>query len=163
MLFIKSRRMRPGSDIVFRGGWNDCHVLCSDFRERPQVRNERSTVYAEPLLAWSYSTSFPIGIAALIYLRVHFGYDWPFPVTVGLGLLCIGLILLLADVFLPNVTYGYSQVLRRQSIYSSLWTSLIGVWIYWRLGGDFGLVILIAVALPLWPLSHREVLRLKGH
>jgi len=120
-------------------------------------------VFAESLVAWSYSTSFPIGIIVLLCLREHFGYDWPFPVTVGLALLCMGLILLLVDILLPNLIYGHSDVLRRQSIYSGIWTSMVGAWLYSRLGGDFGLVVLIAVALPLWPLSHREVLRLKGH
>jgi hypothetical protein len=126
------------------------------------MENETSTPFAETLQAWAYSTSFPLGIALLVYLRLHFGYNWPFPATVGLGLVCIGLTLLVFDIFLPRLLCGNSQVLRWQSIYSSIWTALAGSWVYWRPFGDLGLMILIAVALPLWPLSHREVLRLKG-
>jgi hypothetical protein len=126
------------------------------------MKTEMPTAFAERLLAWTYSTSFPVGMALLIYLRVQFGYNWPFPASVGLGLTCIGLVLLLCDIFLPRLIHGHSQVLRWQSIYASVWTTLVGIWLYWKLWGDFGLAILIAVALPLWPLSHREVLRLKG-
>jgi hypothetical protein len=125
------------------------------------MRNEISTVFAESLLAWTYSTSFPLGIAALIYLRMHFGQHWPLPKRFGLFLFCLGLLVLLRDIFVPSF-HGSSQVLRRQSIYSGIWMLLVGGWLYWKLCGDLGLVILIAVALPLWPLSHREVLRLKG-
>jgi hypothetical protein len=125
------------------------------------MKRETPTVFAESLLAWTYSTSFPVGIAALIYLRVHFGYRWPFPSTVGLALLSVGILMLSMSTFVPTAMHNKSQVLRWQSIYSNVWISLVGIWLYWRLWGDSGLIILIAVALPLWPLSHREVLRLK--
>jgi len=126
------------------------------------MKAEKSAPFGEKLTAWSYSISFPLGVALLLYLRLHFGYDWPFPRGVGLALIYIGLALLLYDVLLSGTMAVHSPVLRRQSIYSSSWTILVGIWLYWQLWGDDGLVILIAIALPLWPLSHREVLRLKG-
>jgi len=122
------------------------------------MKEELSKSFIERVLAWTYSMGFPLGVTALLYLRVHFGYNPPFPASLGLALLCIGL----ADIFVPTLIHGYSQVLRRLSIYSGIWTSLVGIWLYWRLWGDSGLVVLIALALPLWPLSHREVLRLQG-
>ncbi len=123
---------------------------------------EKRTGFAERVLAWAYSTSFPVGIGALICLRVYFGYDWPFPNTVGLALLSIGLALLLADALPRFAIHRHSPVLRYQSIYSSLFTSVAGIWIYTKIGGDLGLLIVITVALGLWPRSHREVLRLEG-
>ena len=136
---------------------------CHEHQVRPRsMKHELSKSFIERVLAWTYSMGFPLGVAALLYLRMHFGYNWPFPASVGLMLLCLGLVLLLAEIFLPALIHGSSQVLRWQSIYSSIWTSLVGTWLYWRLWGDSVLAILIAVALPLWPLSHREVLRLKG-
>lgn len=137
--------------------------VASELLDSEPTNTEASTTFAEPLLAWTFSTSFPLGMALLVYLRLHFGHNWPFlPARFGLGLLCIGLITLFFDIFLPKLVHGNSQVLRRQSIYSSIWTSLVGIWLYSKLWGDLGLVILIAVAMSLWPLSHREVLRLKG-
>jgi hypothetical protein len=124
------------------------------------MRNETATVFAEPLLAWTYSSSFPLGIAALIYMRLQFGYGSPFFTHFGMVLLIVGLVFLTRDIFLPRF-HAYSPGLRRQSIYSNIWISLIGVWLYGRLFGDFGLVLLIAIALPLWPLSHSEVVKLK--
>jgi hypothetical protein len=126
------------------------------------MKTETPKIVAEQLRAWAYSTSFPVGIAALIYLRVHFGYAWPFPPSVGLALLCVGLALLLADTFLGSLIHGHSQALRQQSIYSSLWACVAGVWLYSGLWGDNGLLIVITVGFPLWAFSHREVLRLKG-
>lgn len=114
--------------------------------------------------AWLNSLSFPVGVAALIYLRVYYGYDWrPFPATVGLAVLCIAPIRWATEIFLPLIIgHGYSRVLRRQLIYSSVWTSVVGVWLYWRPLGDIGLVLVIGIALCLWPASHLEVHRLTG-
>ena len=126
------------------------------------MKAEKPAPFAEKLIAWSYSISFPLGVAILIYLRLHYGYDWPFSRRIGLALSCITVVLLLTDIFLPDLVHGHSRVLKWQSIYLNSWASLVGIWLYWQLWGDLGLTILIAIALPLWPLSHREVLRVEG-
>lgn len=122
---------------------------------------ETQKVFAERLLAWTYSMSFPLGVAALICLRVHWGYSWPLPRAFGLLIFSLAIVFLLRDVFVPAF-HGHSRILVRQSLYSSAWLLLVGAWLYWRLFGDSGLVLVLAIALPLWPLSHRELLRLKS-
>lgn len=113
--------------------------------------------------AWLNSLSFPVGVALLLYLRVYYGYDWPFPATVGLAILCIAPIRWAREIFVPLIVgHGYSRVLRRQLIYSSVWTSMVGIWLYWQLWGDFGLLLVIGSAVCLWPASHLEVHRLTG-
>jgi hypothetical protein len=109
------------------------------------------------LLAWVNSLSFPLGVAALIFMRVYFGYNWPFPPFVGLVLLFASLI----QLFVAQLVPPPHPRLARQQVYSSVWVSLVGVWIYSRFLDDFGLIILISLALPLWPLSHAELLKLR--
>jgi hypothetical protein len=125
------------------------------------MKNETPTTFAEPLLAWAYSIGFAISIATLIYVRVQFGYDSQSSRTLAISLLCIGPALLLRDIFLPSLFHGHSQGLRKQSIYANVWITLLGGWLWGTFWGDFGLVLLISIALVLWLLSHREVLRLK--
>jgi hypothetical protein len=77
------------------------------------MKGDTGTVFAEPLRAWVFSASFPAGIALLIFMRVHFGYDWPnFLPRIGLLVLCIGLGHLLCDLVVPELFNGHSQVLR---------------------------------------------------
>ncbi len=127
------------------------------------MKAELSPPLAETIIAWAHSTSFPVGVAGLIFLRIHFGVpgQWPIPRNIGIVLICMGLIILLRDLFLPRF-YTYSDMLRRQSIYASVWISLVGIWFYWDLLRDLGFIILITFAVCLWSFSHREVLRLKG-
>jgi hypothetical protein len=127
------------------------------------MKGDTGTVFAEPLRAWVFSASFPAGIALLIFMRVHFGYDWPnFLPRIGLLVLCIGLGHLLCDLVVPELFNGHSQVLRRQSIYSDIWSLVAGIWLFWQLWGDIGLIIVIGTGVSLWSYSHRELLRLKG-
>lgn len=124
------------------------------------MNTERFKLFDMRLLSWTYSMSFPLGIAAIIYLRARYGYHWPLPKEIGLIILFSGLLLLPCYIFLPD-THFHSVELKRQSIYSAVWTVLIGGWFYTKLFGDFGLAGLMAVAFGLWPRSHRELLMLQ--
>jgi len=119
-------------------------------------------VLGEKFHAWVYSLSFWTGAAALLYLRGCFGYDWPLPSWFGLFLLGLALSFVLRDSLLPQWTHKGSQVLRKQSFYSAIWLSVVGIWLYWKLFGDAGLVVVITAGSCLWALSHRELLRLYG-
>ncbi len=123
------------------------------------MTSEELTPFTKQLLAWTYSMGFPVGVSAIIYLRVRYGYDWP-PANFGLVISCSGLILLLRDIFVENA-HGRCSGLKRQSLYSDVWASLLGLWLYGKFLGDSGLALLITLAFTLWPLSHRELLRLK--
>jgi ABC-type Fe3+ transport system permease subunit len=125
------------------------------------VKNEPPATFVEPLLAWGYSIGFAISIATLIYERVQFGYDSQSVRRLAILLLLFGPALLLRDIFFPRLFQGHSQGLRKQSIYANVWITLLGGWLWGTFWGDFGLVLLISIALVLWLLSHREVLRLK--
>ena len=109
------------------------------------------------LRAWANSLSFPLGVTGLLFIRVYFGYSWPFPPFVGLALVFGSL----AELLIAQLVPPPHPSLARQQIYSSLWVALVGSWLYSRLWDDFGLIILIAIALPLWPLSHAELLKLR--
>jgi hypothetical protein len=93
---------------------------------------------------------------------MYFGYDWPPLTGIGLVIFVIGLGRLLCDVFFPELINGHSEVLKRQSLYADVWALSAGGWLYWQPGGDFGLIIVITIAVSLWGRSHRELLRLYG-
>ena len=113
-------------------------------------------------MAWSYSLSFPVTIALLIFLRMRLvSYGLPFLQRVGVLLLSLAVAQLLCDLFVPWILHGSSEVLRRQSIYSGIWSSLAGIWLYSGSWNDLGFGILLVIAISLWSLSHRELLRLR--
>jgi hypothetical protein len=125
--------------------------------ELSQVKNETPT-FAESLIGWCCSIGFLIGIATSIYVRVEDGNADPSFRRMGILFLCLGLAFTFRDIFFPGFM-GYSQSLRRQSIYSNIWMTLAGGWLLFaRCVGDIGLVLLTATGLLLWALSHREVL-----
>jgi hypothetical protein len=96
--------------------------------ELSQVKNETATFAAESLIGWCCSIGFPIGIATSIYIRVEDGNADPSFRRMGILLLCMGLTFTSRDIFFPGFM-GYSQSLRRQSIYSSIWITLAGGWL----------------------------------
>jgi len=97
-------------------------------------------------------------MVALILLRVYFGHEWPFPRFVGLGLLFVSLAGLVKTELTPN----YPRGLKRQAVLSSVWGSVVGLWLYTAFLGDLGLIILVAAAPTLWGLSHAEVVKLQA-
>jgi hypothetical protein len=117
---------------------------------------------AEALRSWAFFLSFPLTIALLVYIRAHFGYGSQSIQRIGLLLFALGIVELLCNIFVPWLLHGASSVLRQQSIYSDIWAALAGIWLYWGLWKDFGLAILIVIGLSLWPLSYRELLRLRA-
>ncbi len=109
------------------------------------------------ILAWTYSLSFPIAVAALLILRFLYGYNWPLPSQLGLLLVGTGFILLLRDVVLPYFVGSVRST--RQALYSEIWLILLGAWMYWKILNDLGLIAVVAIASALWPLSHLELQR----
>jgi hypothetical protein len=112
------------------------------------------------LQSWAYSLTFPLGVAILLYIRPQFGYYWPLPPYFGLGIVAIGIVVLLLHLLFPVA--AIPAPLKRQAVYSDIWTIFLGVWfLFGRALEDFSLIALIAVACALWPLSHRQLLILK--
>jgi hypothetical protein len=107
-------------------------------------------------MAWTYSISFPLSVAGLLALRIIYGYEWPLPPVFGLILIVTGGGLLLRDLLLPMHFTGTAR-LKRQAMYSDVWVVLVGSWMQWTPLHDIGLVLLIAIASSLWPLSHLEM------
>jgi hypothetical protein len=122
------------------------------------MKDKEFGIFYESLLSWCYSLSFPFGAAALAYTEFHFRGNWP--PSMGLVFLFAGLALLFCDALIPGLR-GFSKRLRRQSMYSSAWISLVGAWLYWQFIGFGGFLILLFSALSLWMLSHRELLLLR--
>jgi hypothetical protein len=103
---------------------------------------------SEALRAWSYSLSFPITIALLIFLRMrHDSYGSPFLQRLGVLVLSLAVAKLLCDLFAPWILHGSSEVLRRQSIYSGIWGFLAGIWLYSGSWNDLGFGLLLVIAL----------------
>jgi len=118
--------------------------------------------HGESIIAWANAFSFPIAITALIYVRLRFGHDLSSLSYIALMLFALGLWRILYDGILePRLFTRHSAVLARQAIYGGVWTSLMGIWLYWQVWSDLGLVVLIAIGLSLWPLTLREALRLR--
>jgi hypothetical protein len=146
---------------MFNGRWY-CGDLCA-CDERRQMSDEKFDQFMERVLAWTYSMAFPLGIAALIYLQVHLHGDWSLYSNFGVILIAIGSFEFVCAIFFPSfLGFSYSAVLQKQAIYSGLWILLVGAWMRWQFLGFTGFVLVTATALPLCPLSHREVLRLDG-
>jgi len=124
-------------------------------------RQHLSGRFPNKAMAWTYSFSFPMAITALIALRTAYGYEWPLPSSFGLWLVAVGLASLARDAFSTRF-FGWSPSLRRQALYSDAWLLVLGSWMYWKPFGDIGLVLLIALACALWPLSHLELQRQFG-
>ena len=123
---------------------------------------KKETAFAEPFRALLYSVSFPAGIALLLYMRMHFGYNFVLLPRLGVFIFSIGLAHLLCDLFLPEFINGPSQVLRRQSIFLDVWALSAGSWMYLQIWGDIGLIIVTGLGVSLWSYVHLEFLKLRA-
>lgn len=108
------------------------------------------------LVAWTYSLSFPLGVGALLGLRLVYGYHWPLPHYFGAVIAGTSLLMLIGNLLLPKFDHNLPRT-HRQEVYTEAWVILVGLWMFRRPLADFGLVLLIAVAAVLWPLSHLEL------
>jgi hypothetical protein len=120
--------------------------------------NGQSTYPNHRLMAWVHSLSIPTGALALLAVRICFGYPWPFPAGVGLVVIFASLYQIVS----AEMIQGYPCGLRRQSIYSGVWGSLVGLWLYSTFLHDVGLAAVLSLSLGAWPLSHLEVAKLEA-
>lgn len=123
----------------------------------------RFNEFSKSSMAWTYSLSFPLGFGVLIFARVYFWHRWEILAFVGLMTLGFGVYELATGFLVRRILHGNSLISPRQEICWALWLISSGVWLRWRPLNTVGLAFLIVcIGLPLWALSHREVLRLRN-